>query len=210
MRRSLHRHPVAILREICDLYQKEFADLIGCSRMNLQKIEQTKAHHGHGLSPKLAQRIFHETGVSLDWLRGGDPTAPPVSGRGEPYTLEIFQRAQAEKKYFDRPHPFFQNNDARKCCARVVAILQSASKRNAYYMAMWKLGAALDALQKEFGQEPGPEWTNKQVDLLKPLIEQGKDPVRAAKRYRELSVVPMRFNAAPRSKQSSKKKPRRS
>jgi len=33
-------------------------------------------------------------------LRAGDPSAPPVSGRGEPYTLEIFQRAQAEKKIF--------------------------------------------------------------------------------------------------------------
>lgn len=202
MRRSFHRHPVAILREKCGRYkyQKEFADLIGCSRIYLQKIEQTPAHHGQPLSPKLAQRIFHETGVSLDWLRAGDPSVPPISSRGEEYTEKIFERAQAEKKYFDRPHPWFQNNDALYCCARVVAILQSASKRNNYYIAMWKLGAALDALRKEFGQEPGTESTNKQVDLLKPLIEQGKDPLRAAKR----------FNAALRSKQSSKKKPRRS
>jgi transcriptional regulator with XRE-family HTH domain len=200
MRRSFHRHPVAILREKCGLYQKEFADLIGCSRIYLQKIEQTPAHGGQPLSQKLAQRIFHETGVSLDWLRAGDPSVPPISGRGEEYTEEIFERAQAEKKYFDRPHPWFQNLDALNCCARVVAILQSASKRNNYYMAMWKLGAALDALRKEFGQEPGTESTNKQVALLKPLIEQGKDPVRAVKR----------FNAALRSKRSSKKKPRRS
>ena len=222
MRRSFHRHPVAILREKCGLYQKEFADLIGCSRINLQKIEQTKAHGGQRLSQKLAQRIFHETGVSLDWLRAGDPSAPPVSGRGEPYTEEIFHRVQAEKKYYDRRHPWFQNIDALTCCARVVAILQSANKRNKYYMANWKLGAALDALQKEFGQEPGTELitnTNKQVDLLKPLIEQGKDPLRAAKRHKDIIIQRMefdnaaangRFNAALRSKQSSKKKPRRS
>lgn len=192
MRRSFHRHPVAILREICGKHQEEFADLIGCSRIYVQKIENRKER----LSPKLAQRIFHETGVSLDWLRGGDPTAPPISSRGEEYKKEIYERAQAEKKYYDRPHPWYQNNDALNYCGRVAAILQSASKNSKYYMAMWKLGAALDELQKEFGQEPGAEW----LDFLKPVIHQGKDPLRAAKR----------FNAAPASKQSSKKKPRRS
>ncbi len=201
MRRSFHRHPVAILREKCGLYQKQFADLIGCSRIYLQKIEQTPAHGGQPLSPKLAQRIFHETGVSLDWLRAGDPKARPVSSRGEEFTKAIYDRAQAEKKYYDRPHPFFQNNDALNYCAQIVAIMQSASKREKYYMAMWKLGAALNALRAEFGQEPGTESVKGQVDFLKPLIEQGKDPVRAAKR----------FNAALLSKQSSKKKkPRRS
>src|SRR5947208_995266 len=211
MRRSFHRHPVAILQEKCGLYQKEFAVLISCTPINLQKIEnysqrseQTPKRRGQPLSQKLAQRIFHETGISLDWLRAGDPSAPPVSGRGEPYTLETFQRAQAEKKYFDRPHPWFQNNDALKCCARVVAILQSASKGNAYYMAMWKLGAALDALQKEFGQEPGTESTNKQVDLLMPLIEHGRtlimDGEAALKRLTDRQT----------KRPSKKKKPRRS
>ena len=211
MRRSYHRHPVAILREKCGLYQKEFADLIGCSRINLQKIEnycqrseQTPKRRGQPLSQKLAQRIFHETGISLDWLRAGDPSPPCVSGRGEPYTEEIYHRAQAEKKYYDRPHPWFQNNDALKCCARVVAILQSASKGNAYYMAMWKLGAALDALQKEFGQEPGTESTNKQVDLLMPLIEHGRtlimDGEAALKRLTDRQT----------KRPSKKKKPRRS
>lgn len=200
MRRSFRRHPVAILREKCGLYQKEFADLIGCSRIYLQKIEQTPAHGGQPLSPKLAQRIFHETGISLDWLRTGDPSAPAVSARGEDFTKAIYERAQAEKKYYDRPHPFFQNSDALNYCARIVAIMQSASKREKYYMAMWKLGAALNALRDEFGQGPPTEFVNQQVDLLKPLIEQGEDPIRATKR----------FNAVPRSKQSSTKKRRRS
>jgi hypothetical protein len=204
MRPSEKRHPVAVLREICDLRQTEFADLIGCSPVYLQKIEATPAKKGGlPLSPKLAQRIFHETGVSLEWLRKGDPKAPPVSARGERYTRDIFVRAQAEKKYYDRPHPWFQNNDALRCCARVVAILQSAAERGQYYMAMYELGAALDKLAREekFGQKPGTEFTNKQVDLIKPLIEQGKNPIAAAHR----------FNAAlRRSKRPSKKVRRRS
>jgi len=206
MRRSKKRHPVAVLRLKCGKSQKEFADLIGCTLGNLQKVEATRAKSGHGLSQQLAQRIFHETGVSLEWLRKGDPKAPCVSARGEIYTPEIFARTQAERKFYDRapwdrPHPWFQNNDALGCCARVVAILQSAGKREKYYMAMYQLGAALDKLQKDFGQEPGTEFTNKQVDFLKPLIEQGKNPLAAAHR----------FNAALRpSKRSSKKKSRRS
>jgi len=75
------RHPVAIVRQICRLYQKEFAQLIGCSRIYLQKIEQTPQHGGQRLSEKLATRISHETGVSLTWLLTGDPNLPAVSGR---------------------------------------------------------------------------------------------------------------------------------
>ena len=216
MRRSFHRHPVAVLREKCGLHQQQFADLIGCSRINLQKIENDKGgprqangkkRWTHPLSQKLAQRIFHETGVSLDWLRAGDPSPPCVSGRGEPYTEEIYHRAQAEKKYYDRPHPWFQKNDALKCCARVVAILQSASKRKNYYMAMWKLGVALDALQKEFGQEPGTESTNKQVDLLKPLIEYGRTLILDG----EKRIAALKRLTDPQTKRPSKKKnPRRS
>ena len=200
MRPSKLRHPVAVLRGICELRQKEFANLIGITPVYLQKIELTPAHHGVSLSAKVAQRIFHETGVSIEWLRAGNPSRKAVSSRGEPYTREIFVRAQAEKKHYDRPPiPFFLNTDALRYCARVVAILESARKSGKYYSAEWEMGAALDKLQKEYGQESGTEFTNTQVDLLRPLIEQGKNPLSAIRR----------LNAAPRlSKRSLKKKPR--
>jgi hypothetical protein len=143
---------------------------------------------------------------------GCAPATPQrrLSQGGASRTRWKFSNAlRPKKKYFDRPHPWFQNNDALKCCARVVAILQSASKRNAYYMAMWKLGAALDALQKEFGHEPGAELTiiNKQVDLLKPVVEHGRTLIReGAKRIAALKRLTDRQTKRP----SKKKKPRRS
>src|SRR5262249_4237927 len=137
------RHPVAVLRKRCELRQKQFADLIGCSLVYLQKIEQTPRRGGKPLSAKLAQRIFHETGVSLEWLRKGDPKMPPLSARGEPYKRELFVRAQAEKKSYNKPHPFFLKPDALRYCARVVAILESARKSEKYYSAEWEMGAAL-------------------------------------------------------------------
>jgi hypothetical protein len=74
-------------------------------------------------------------------------------------------------------------------------------------MAMWKLGATLDALQKEFGQEPGTELitnTKNQVDLLKPLIEQAHVLMK-----RDQSVL-KRLTDRQTKRPSKKKKHRRS
>jgi transcriptional regulator with XRE-family HTH domain len=152
MKLSPSRHPVAILRQICGLYQKEFADLIGCSRIYLQKIEQTPQHGGQKLSEKLATRIFTETHISLEWLLAGDPKAPPVSAKGEPYTLKIFERAQAEKEKGFFQHPIVRLTNAIGFCAQLVAILESAKAQKKYYMAAYKVGKALDSFRNEFGQ----------------------------------------------------------
>jgi transcriptional regulator with XRE-family HTH domain len=150
---SFLRHPVAILREICGRYQKEFAELIGCSRIYVQKIEQTPEHGGQRLSEKLASRISHETGISIKWLLDADPKAPPISERGEPYTREIFERTQAEKKWFDQPHPGVRRSNAIGFCAQLFAILENANAQEKYYMATYKVDEAIKELQQEFGQD---------------------------------------------------------
>ena len=110
--------------------------------------------------------MFHETGISIDWLMKGDPNVEPISSRGEPYTREIYERAQAEKLPYDQPHPIFRNNDALGFCARLVAILESASGRKNYHMCVYKVHTALDSLQREFGideklyQHSGPHSVN--------------------------------------------------
>ena len=158
MKPSTLRHPVAVLRKICDLYQKEFADKIGCSRIYVQKIEQTPKHGGQKLSSKLAQRIFHETGVSLDWLLGGDPSAPPVSAKGEPYTRGTYKNAQAQKIYRDRPKDWNFSTDFLSMAARLRSILASATGRDgkqrpAYFMAAYETRKFLDELAKEYGED---------------------------------------------------------
>ena len=198
MKPSALRHPVAVLRNICGLYQKEFAELIGCSRIYLQKIEQTPQHYGQRLSEKLAQRIFHETGISLAWLLNGDPSAPPISANGEPYTRETFQRNQAHKIFYDRPNPFFFRNDALGFCARLIAILESAAKRREYFMAAYKVDAALKSLRREFGKDEEAYPTDgiypkKALELLRLLVKHSE---------KDLQRIVSRM-AKPKSKRSS-------
>jgi transcriptional regulator with XRE-family HTH domain len=168
MKRSSHRHPVAILREICGLYQKEFADLIGCSRIYVQKIEQTPQHSGQRLSEKLAQRIFHETGISLTWLLDGDPLAPPLSGRGEPYTRQTFERSQAEKIYFDRVADWQFSNDFLDFAGRLRAILARANQRKTYYMVAYQVRKFIDSLAEKHGEDKTKS-TNRLITI--PAIE---------------------------------------
>jgi transcriptional regulator with XRE-family HTH domain len=205
---STLRHPVAVLRKICGLYQKEFADKIGCSRIYVQKIEQTPEHGGQKLSSKLAQRIFHETGVSLDWLLGGDPSAPPVSAKGEPYTCETYKNAQAQKIYFDRPKDWSFSSDFLSMAGRLRSILANATGRDgkqrpAYFMAAYETRKFLDELAKNYGEDSTqPNDKGRYIHAIEREIAQGK---------RLLSIVNrVKVLAAKRAlKQSSRPKRKR-
>ena len=81
MRISKLKHPLAVLRQIIGIGQKEMAKLIGRSTRTIQAIELLTLK----LSDDLADRISHETGVSVGWLIAGDPHAPIVALDGKPY-----------------------------------------------------------------------------------------------------------------------------
>ena len=147
MRTSSRRTTAAVLRQILGIKDFEMAEILGRSKYTIHNIESGRLK----LSHSLATKMFHETGISLDWLLNEDPNAPPISGRGEPYTREIFEKAQAEKIYHDQPHPIFRNTNALGFCARLIAILESASAHKNYHMALYKVHTALDSLQGEFG-----------------------------------------------------------
>jgi len=97
-------------------------------------------------------KMFHETQISPQWLLDGNPKSSPVSAKGEPYTAEIFDRAQAQKRHFHQQHPYFGMNDALGFCAQLVAILDIANKQKNYFMAAYQTGKALDELRAKFGQ----------------------------------------------------------
>lgn len=69
------------------------ADLVECSRPTIQAVELGKLP----LSEKLAKRIEHETGVGLEWLLAGDPSAPPRCMAGTLYSRSVFDKYQASK-----------------------------------------------------------------------------------------------------------------
>jgi transcriptional regulator with XRE-family HTH domain len=140
---------VAVLRTILGIKDEQMAELLGCSRHAIHSLESGRLK----LSDELATKMFHETGISLDWLLEGDPSAPAISARGEPYTRAKFDEAQAKKIYYDRPTPKYRNLDAFSFCTRIIAILKSAATRKNYHMASYKAHVALGSLEREFGTD---------------------------------------------------------
>lgn len=207
MRTSSRKTTTAVLREILGIKDFEMAGILDRKVHTIHSLESGRLK----LSQELATKMFHETGISLDWLLNGDPAAPPVSGRGEPYTRVKFEQAQAEKIHYDQPHPVFRNNNALGFCARLIAILESASARKNYHMALYKVHTALDSLQGEFGmdeslyQYAGRHHVNNSmaVMLLKGILAREKQLQDRIKR------VQRRAAPKPIKKQSSKRKRRR-
>jgi transcriptional regulator with XRE-family HTH domain len=158
MRHSLQKHNVARLRAFLNksekLDQAQFAKMIGWSVCKLQNIETGRTK----LDEELATKLLTETHISPEWLLVNDLKAPLVSANGDPYTFEIFERAQAEKEtekgkgLFYRGHWYFRLTNAIGFCAQLFAILESASARKDYFMGAYKVGKALDSLRNEFGQ----------------------------------------------------------
>jgi DNA-binding XRE family transcriptional regulator len=175
MRTSTRKTATAVLREILGIKDFEMAEILDCSIHTIHSLESGRLK----LSEKLATEIFHETGISIVWLLNGDPTPPPLTGRGEPYTKEAFHRAQAEKIHYDRPPQWSREIAQLGFCGRLVAILENASAKEDYSMAEYKVNAALDSLQKQFGideklyrhQGPHVVDTRMAVALLKQIME---------------------------------------
>jgi transcriptional regulator with XRE-family HTH domain len=91
MRPSPQRHTLAILRVLIGFTQKEMAQILECSVPTIQAVELGKLK----LSPKLAQRVHFQTGVSIEWLLDGDVSKPPVTEEGMAYTKALFEGRQA-------------------------------------------------------------------------------------------------------------------
>ena len=157
MRRSLFRHPLAVLRHLIGpkegaaMTQKEMADLLQCARVTVQKIENGVLN----LSPELAKRISHETGARIAWLLDGDPSALPLTLSGAPYTRQSFEKFRARKT------PNVQIVDALmmasyglSCHVRIRAISESAHRRSAdFQIVRYKLDRFLSELATEFGED---------------------------------------------------------
>ena len=100
MRPSPLLHPVALLRKIICLGQKELAALVGKSTRTIQAVELKQLP----LSEILAKTLSLETGVSLHWLLDGDPSKPPTADYaiyqedGRAYTLETYDLARARRE----------------------------------------------------------------------------------------------------------------
>src|SRR5215831_21391495 len=197
MRTSSKRTTAAVLRSIIGIKDWEMAKLLDCSISTIYSVESGRLK----LSEALGTRMFHETGISLNWLLAGNPEAPPISERDEPYTRAIYTRAQAEKEGFNNRHADLLAMDEVGLCARVIAILEAANKNKNYFMVNYELSKALQVLELDqklpsmHGKATSPKAS---VQLLKNVLARYKKLTEAVDAVRQYAL-----------KQSSSKRRRR-
>jgi transcriptional regulator with XRE-family HTH domain len=148
MKPSHLRHPVAVLRQILALGQKEFAELVGCSTIAIQKIENL----GLRLSERLAGRIAEETGCALAWLLAGDAAAVPTSARREVFTLSIYDRHRARKVSSGKVPVARVAVDFANVGGQLHGVLRSANRAGKYDLAAYRVRKFMDDLAVEFGE----------------------------------------------------------
>ena len=148
MKPSHLRHPVAVLRQILALGQKEFAELVGCSTIAIQKIENL----GLRLSERLAGRIAEETGCSLAWLLAGDAAAVPTSARREVFTLAVYDRHRARKVSTGKVPVARVAVDFANVAGQLHGVLRSANRAGKYDLAAYRMRKFMDDLAVEFGE----------------------------------------------------------
>jgi transcriptional regulator with XRE-family HTH domain len=146
---------MAVLRLLLGLGQKEMATLLKCSRPTIQAIELGNLK----LSERLAHETSIQTGVSLDWLLGGDPTGPPQSQWGGQYTVEEFERVQADlvqprTHYTDLEYisEFYLD-----CVSRLGETLLASIRADRYPIYRYRLRQLLQNAEEEFGTWPAIE-----------------------------------------------------
>src|SRR6266851_1295882 len=151
MRPSALRHPLAVLRQIINLTQKEMSDLAGCSCATVQAVELEKLK----LSEKLAQRISYQTGVDPGWLLANDVAREPTRGDGTPFTKESFEMARAS---LTRSAIRLGELEAIRlqiitAVERLTANCSNAYKADRVWLWTYKLEEILEAMEKEFGTD---------------------------------------------------------
>ena len=106
MRNYAPRHTLAVLRGIIGHSQQELADLVGRSPRTIQAIEIGRLP----LSEDLAVRVSHETGVSMQWLLGGDLDAMPQTAMSDrPFDKAIFDDTRSSIAAGADPNPLTAN-----------------------------------------------------------------------------------------------------
>ena len=154
MRPSPLRHPVAVLRNLIGLGQKELAQLVGKSASTIQAIELGKLR----LSEELAAKIEQETGVSSDWLLAGDVNRPIENAIGASYLKDDYELARAKGSKL----PAHIDETSMEMChvagllngerlAKIFAAAASADPSR-FQVAMFLANKWLEEMEEKFGE----------------------------------------------------------
>jgi hypothetical protein len=144
---SKRKTTIAVLRGILGpIYGRE-ARFARLARRSVSWVKKVSA----GVIPlneKTARLVELETGVALDWLMG-TPDAPPVNGRGNPYTSADFEWHRAGAK---AGSPRIRSIGFPFMYALKIAGIGSAAGENGKVsLFLWRLRTFLDECAQEFG-----------------------------------------------------------
>ena len=152
MRKSPQRHPMAVLRLILGLGQKEMATLLKCSKPTIQAIELGKLK----ISARLAHETVMQTGISLEWLLNSNAQEPPVNTWTGQYTADTFKQVQAEliRPRTDETDSDFIFDFYLECVSRLGGAMLSSIEANKYSPFRYKLRQLLKEIEDKFGTWP--------------------------------------------------------
>ena len=157
MRPSPLRHPLAVLRQLIGISQKEMADHVDRTPATIQAIELKKLN----LSEDLAAKIEEETGVSAAWLLAGDVTRPIQNRLGARYLKNDYDMTRAREVETTRARrrekhgnvsSFGLLNGERLACVFAAAMQAKPSK---FQVAMFLAHKWLEEMQQKFGEPTG-------------------------------------------------------
>lgn len=148
MRHSTKQTTVAVLRSIIGVKADEMARILRCSIATINSLEVKGRLK---LSEEMAVRIMSETGISLAWLLGGDPSSPAVTEEGGPFTPETFDRVQAGKAFSSNLESWGFSIRFIKFVFRMRASLAAVKRAKDLALMEYRVTKFLDALMVECG-----------------------------------------------------------
>jgi hypothetical protein len=141
MRASSKKTPAAVLRSIIGIKVPEMAELLQCSTATIQSIESGRLK----VNDMMAFKMYDQTGVSTQWLKGKDPKGP-VTEEGKPYTRSAYERVQ---KLPNRQRKCFFKETYILFIIRLRAILAYAEQKGDVFIPVAKTGRFLTSLAEE-------------------------------------------------------------
>lgn len=146
---------VAVLRAAIGLSVEQFADLIGKSTSTINSLETGRL----ALSEETAERIEYKTGVSIQWLLGGNPTEKPYrinhGNQRDEWKKSLFELIQSDNVPSDLkpPRPAWRLAHAITFVSDWLSVYSAAEKRGEGQLAAYLMTRFLKTLTERLGKD---------------------------------------------------------
>ena len=177
----------AVLRSITEERDSVWAKMLGKSVHTIRHLEAGSLK----LSAAMAAKMNYASGISIKWLMDGNPSAPPITADGTPYTKEIYENARARKEYFATVKDDDVRSTVRDALRLYCAILVNANRKRNFHLAVYRTAKALAELRDEFGEAKDFAGLDTVLAyVLEPYLPQPEHLVRpSARMLKQIKVV---------------------